>query len=195
MNFTLPDKLNTKTEFNHYDWFKDVFMPAYRLNANIQAISEVSSRAGAPFFEVDYESKIAEKLQIKANTKNFDLRFPLVALILNDEGTTSSYFEEEGSFFSVPINLWFIHQSKAEYDTEYRLENIFKPILYKMYYAFWETMAELQVYFSDEIEELAHDKIDRFYCQFELGNRINEFADGIQINNFNLNFSKNYCKQ
>ena len=107
-SFPTSTGIISETTFNIYEWFEDIFMPLYRLDPAIISLS-TASRAGSPYFKANYMSKIVEDLgkQMQQATTS-KLRFPLVALILNEAGTERKMYPEAGTFFEANINIWLI---------------------------------------------------------------------------------------
>lgn len=117
-----------------------------------------------------------------------DKRFPLVWLVTDfpeEHGQTIGVYAE------VSLNIVIMHQSKAEYKSTERLQNVFKPVLYPIYYQLMKYLAKHPAINVSGETMIPHRKTDRFYWGTKkMGSSgqtvLNDYVDAIDIQNLKL---------
>lgn len=100
----------------------------------------------------------------------------------------------QGVYADVRLRVLIIHQTEATYKVTDRYTNVFKPVLYPIYYEFLRQLAGYKGIYPAYEDLLTHDKEDLdFAGRNTLGNNkdgtlLNDYADVIDIQNLELKF-------
>lgn len=199
MNFApSPALIENKVTFNVRDFIDDVVIATLRSNASLQDIEIITQKTGSPYFAFGTELEIATMLSLKQNKANEKfLRFPLIAMIVDENTQKVEMFPDANTFFNANIRIYFIMDCKSVDSTDYKLDNIFIPTLYPLYSLFIDALKSNVKYFNvDRFEELfiGYERIDHFTLNIKDNKNVfNQTACGIELPNLKLSFNKNYC--
>lgn len=133
-------------------------------------------------------------LQMRGNAA-YD-KYPLIYLVTDFRERRG---QEAGIYADVTLNIIIAHQTTATYRAAERMQNVFKPVLYQLYYALLEELAAISHTYSEDM--LPHDKWDRYYwgrSNISAGvehqeNALQDFVDAIEIVNLNLKLDYKNC--
>jgi len=162
-------------------------MAAYLTNNGVSSANQIL----APFYMYGHRKEIANRL---AATINDSVRkyqkYPLVALRMDIPEQYSEGISE------VSLNIAILAYTDKKWNAEERMVNVFKPVLYPMYYRFLEELWKSGLFFwQNGSKTPEHIKIDRPYWGTESaeGNTkhiFNDPLDAIEI--LDLKLKKNF---
>lgn len=122
-------------------------------------------------------------------------KYPLIYLVQD--------FREQrgklaGVYADVSLNIIICHQTLAEYKATDRMANVFKTVLYPIYYSFIRQLAKHNLTFAASPDLIPHDKWDRTYWGTSgMGGNdktmLNDFVDAIDIQNLQLKIDYQPC--
>jgi len=142
---------------------------------------------------IDYQKGHFEELI--TTLSNYDkspqlrnIKYPLVYLVQDfpeDRGV------EVGFYATVTLNIVVAHQTDSTYTIDDRMNKVFKPVLYPIYYALLQGMADSDMVNESSTEKIRHRKWDRAYWgRQSVGgtdkNKLNDYVDAIDITNLSL---------
>lgn len=111
-----------------------------------------------PYYMFGHRLEISRQLDRK--TKNSKAKYPLIALRMDFNETI------EDTFIKCKLNIGIFQFTKMNYNTQQRYDNVFKPILYPLYYLFLEELYHSGLFswgIDGDLEKPKHTKIDRPY--------------------------------
>ena len=103
-----------------------------RINADA-TISEITGGRNVAFLYGHYQS-IADELIIKGlNVNTRDEKYPLILLGIDNEYIESDINDRQ---YTISANIWIVDETKKEWLTSERYENVFTSIIYPIYELF-----------------------------------------------------------
>lgn len=122
-------------------------------------------------------------------------KYPLVYLVQDFKETRG---HDAGVYAQVGLNIIIAHQTTQSFKITDRYLNVFKPVLYPIYYSLLNEMAVFSGILEGTEEMLEHDKWDRSYWgRAAIGGNdkisLNDFVDAIEINNLSLKINLLNC--
>lgn len=122
-------------------------------------------------------------------------KYPLVFLVQDfreQRGRTP------GVYADVSLNIIVCHQTDPNYKITDRMTNVFKPVLYPIYYSLIKQLSKASLTFAASPDLIAHDKWDRAYwgttnLEGTDKSMLNDFVDAIDIQNISLKISYQPC--
>ena len=145
--------------------------------------------AETPYYEYGHFAEIVKILCQKDEVKEYS--FPLVILVQDfEEKNIGTSFE-----FAVSPRVLIVAETKQEYSSKQRYDNVFKTVLYPIYKLLREEICNSSDIFQSYDHELKFSKHDRlFWGTEQAGNSaglvLNEFLDAIDIKFSELNVFK-----
>lgn len=122
-------------------------------------------------------------------------KYPLVWLVQD--------FQERrifgsGYYAEVDLNIIIAHQTVNTYKISNRMSNVFKPVLYPIYYALLEAFAKNKWIVQGPAYGFDHTKTDRSYwgsnpLDGNKGNVLTDYVDAIELQNLNLKINFKNC--
>lgn len=131
----------------------------------------------------------------KSGVQRFN-KFPLTHLVQDmviNRGT------DVGIYGTAVINIIFIHQTQSIYKIEDRDAKVFKPVLWPMYYSFFEQLKKNNWIFQSDATtgEFPHRVIKHaFWGDRQLQgskNILNDYVDAIEVQNLQLKINYSNC--
>jgi hypothetical protein len=125
-------------------------------------------------------------------------KYPMIYVV-------QDFVEHRGKLAGVyaDINLQVIvcHQTDGDYKITDRYTNVFKPVLYPIYYSFMKQLALSNMTFPSSPDLIGHDKYDRSFWGTSkvVGSGgtdrsvLNDFVDAIDIQNLQLKIDYQPC--
>ena len=125
-------------------------------------------------------------------------KYPMIYVV-------QDFVEHRGKLAGVyaDINLQVIvcHQTDGDYKITDRYTNVFKPVLYPIYYSFMKQLALSNMTFPSSPDLISHDKYDRSFWGTSkvVGSGgtdrsvLNDFVDAIDIQNLQLKIDYQPC--
>lgn len=119
-------------------------------------------------------------------------KYPLVYLLM-DFAEKRGY--EVGFYGVININLILIHQTDPSYKMTDRMNNVFRPVLYPIYYSLLNAIADSPWINENDPQMIKHTKIDRGFWGTEAMDAtvLNDYVDAIDITNMQLTILSNNC--
>lgn len=123
-------------------------------------------------------------------------KYPLVFVVQDfkeQRGKTA------GVYADVSLNIVVCHQTDPNYKVTDRMANVFKPVLYPIYYSLMKQLSKASLTFAASPDLISHDKWDRaFWGTTKLNagndkNMLNDYVDAIDIQNLSLKISYQPC--
>lgn len=143
---------------------------------------------GSPYYEFGHRLEIANLLLKKDtnSTKKYE-KYPLIALRLPTAETIADEMAGQG------LNIVIVTLTKKDYTTAQRYEKVFKPILYPLYYRFFDALRASGKFTWKEYGKMPqHTKTDKPFWGVT-GNEgnakyiFNDPLDAIEITNLKIN--------
>jgi hypothetical protein len=127
------------------------------------------------------------------------LKYPLVYLYMD--------FREQrgrlpGVYADTTLNFAIMHQTEGDYKAADRYVNVFKPVLYPIYYSLMKQLTKSPMTMAGNEDMLPHDKWDRVFWGTSSSvaksagtdkSVLNDFVDGIEILNLALKIDYQPC--
>jgi hypothetical protein len=106
-----------------------------------------------------------------------------------------------GVYADLSLQVLVCHQTEDDYKITDRYTNVFKPVLYPIYYSFMKNLALSNMTFPSSPDLIAHDKWDRSFWGTSkvVGSGgtdrsvLNDFVDAIDIQNLQLKIDYQPC--
>ena len=120
-------------------------------------------------------------------------RYPLICLVTpvpETKNPSPKYISE------VTVHLVIFAETRKEYTTAQRLENVFKPVLYPIVDALEAKITGMDYFDTDETGRLVYDYVDVFHYSATDAKEQNKLAavlDAVEITNFKLNVLPQNC--
>ena len=142
-------------------------------------------------------AELIETLEQADKTEEYrDSKYPLIHLVRD-------FYEDRGKsdpawYAEVSLNIIFIHQTVNTYKITDRENKVFKPVLYPIYYTFFENLARHPQIEVVNPKLIPHRKWDRAYwgnrqLQDQSKNKLADYVDAIECQNINLKISFKNC--
>lgn len=130
-------------------------MATYLSDRNMTAANQLL----APFYMYGHRLEISNRLKDKTKDSVYKYqKYPLVALRLD---IPEPYNAEEVT--ELNLNIALLCFTQKGWNAEERMTNIFKPVLYPMYYRFLDELRKSGLFFWQGSRVPQHTKIDRPY--------------------------------
>ena len=167
---------------------------AMRTDPEVMALFDPSLQGLAPFYLPGHKLYIANQLLVKNNDAVFkEQKYPLIALFMDIPGNV------EGGMIKYNLHLAILHHTDRNYTTEQRIELVFKPILYPLYWKFMELLIKLGRFtWPGDRQFPLHNPIDRPYwgMLYEQGTDryiFNDRLDAIEISDLKISKTIKMC--
>jgi hypothetical protein len=106
-----------------------------------------------------------------------------------------------GVYADVSLNIIICHQTEGDYKVAERMPNVFKPVLYPIYYSLIKQLTKHNLTFAASPDLVSHDKYDRaFWGTSKLvggggtdRSMLNDFVDAIELQNLQLKIDYQPC--
>jgi hypothetical protein len=106
-----------------------------------------------------------------------------------------------GVYAELSLQVIVCHQTEADYKITDRYANVFKPVLYPIYYSLMKNLALSNMTFPSSPDLISHDKYDRSFWGTSkvVGSGgtdrsvLNDFVDAIDIQNLQLKIDYQPC--
>lgn len=125
-------------------------------------------------------------------------KYPLVYLVQDfKEGRGRA----AGVYAEVSLNVIICHQTEGDYKVSERMPNVFKPVLYPIYYSLMKQLTKNNLTFAASPDLVPHDKYDRaFWGTSKLVGAggtdrsvLNDYVDAIELQNLQLKIDYQPC--
>lgn len=105
--------------------------------------------------------------------------------------------QEIGTYAEVFLNIVICHATQQTLKSTERLTNVFKPVLYPIYYELLNQLYLHPMTIAYDGSLMSHDKYDRYYWGTSKVGKTTDYVDAIEIDNLaiKLNFSNCYTVQ
>lgn len=142
-------------------------------------------------FQKGYIKELIETLQqMDKDPTSRLLKYPLIWLVTDfKEGRGKTV----GKYADTGLDLVIMHQTQQPFKIGDRYANVFKPVLYPIYYSFIKQCAMHPMIMQGDEEMIQHDKWDRSYWGTSTKNQLPDYVDAIEINNLSLDISFQNC--
>lgn len=158
-------------------------------------VSKVSTALNKPIYYMHGSLKeINFRLEQMSKSKDhFDKKFPLVALLHDYPRSRGGVYEE------VTLTVLISTDTIANYISDERLSNNFKPILDPIYLELMNQLNLSSFFNTRSALLIPHQKIDHYFYGTENGNnghaqnRFNDLVDCIEIRNLELSIYAKNC--
>jgi hypothetical protein len=168
------------------------------LLATIQA-NETTVFGSTNIIGIDYQYGHVQELletlsQMTKSKEEYLKKYPLAWLVQDFEEVRG-----DGAYYSdVSLNIIIAHQTNKDYKITDRMANVFKPVLYPIYYTFLQELASSKWIVQGSIDSIEHTKIDRSYwgsnpVDGNKGNVLTDYVDAIEIQNLKLKINFKNC--
>lgn len=125
-------------------------------------------------------------------------KYPLIYLVQDFKEARG---KGAGVYADVSLNIIICHQTDPTYKVTDRMTNVFKPVLYPIYYSLIKQLTKNNLTFAVSPDLVPHDKWDRSYwgtLQLNTGGSdhklaLNDFVDAIDIQNLQLKIDYQPC--
>ena len=125
------------------------------------------------------------------------LKYPLIYLV---QDFVEKRGQKPGIYAETSLNILIIHQTDNTYKITDRYANVFKPVLYPIYYSLIDQISHHKQINNFDETLIPHTKIDRSYWGKTsinaAGNSalsLNDYVDAIEISNLDLNINYQLC--
>ncbi len=134
-------------------------------------------------------------LQMGGHRSTEPLKYPCIYLVQDFQ---ESMNPRTGVYTDARLNVILMHHTEQTHKVDDRMEKVFKPVLYPLYYAFLEAIAKHPGIMQSNAESIVHTKTDRLYWgrQAAGGNdkvALTDFLDAIEITGLQLSFYFKNC--
>jgi len=125
------------------------------------------------------------------------MKYPLVYLVGDFRESRGRL---AGVYADISPTVIICHQTEATYKVTDRMANVFKPVLYPIYYSLLKQLAKSSMIFAASPDLISHDKWNRKYWgtgPIETGGSdklaLNDYVDAIEIQNLQLKIDFQPC--
>lgn len=123
--------------------------------------------------------------------KSDQLRFTKYPLVYLVQDFPEDRGDRPGIYADIIVSIVICHQTKDTAVIQDRMKNVFKPVLYPIYYALMSAIAVYPLFNVSDEGLIKHRKIDRAYWgKTSIGgndaNTLNDFVDAIDITNIKI---------
>jgi len=151
----------------------------------------------APYFLPGHILEIANILTERDKSNNLSFqKYPLVILPLDIKST---YNKKLGTADYTNVVIYIVNITKAEYRTNDRLINNFRPVLYPLYEKLVYNISKgKQFNNGDSVPYIDHDKTDRFFWGTEVNKNsaatiLNDYIDAVELTGITLKVKNTKC--
>lgn len=182
------------------DIFRDIVASFAPMLLPIIQANETTALGQSLINTIDYQyghvkELVATLFQYDKSQQLKYTKYPLVYLVMDfpeDRGN------QPGFYATVTLEIVIAHQTDATYKASERMQNVFKPVLYPIYYSLLDAIAAHPMINENNADIIKHRKIDRVYWGRESiggtdGNVLNDYVDAIDITNLKLTILDNNC--
>lgn len=162
--------------------------------------ADIAANGSTLITAIDYQYGHKRELiqtlsQMDADATTRMIKYPLVYLVQDFRERRGS---EPGVYADVSLNVIIAHQTDPTFKITDRMANVFKPVLYPIYYSLMKQLATIPQSMQGSADMIEHDKFDRSYwgSQAVGGNdklSLNDYVDAIEIQNLNIKFNYQPC--
>lgn len=141
-------------------------------------------------FQYGYVHELNETLIAYSKTKDHSiLKFPLfwVAQPFTVDHGDMGYYGTINNF-----RAFIIMETSRNYKAEERMEKVFKPIIYPIYWEWLTQLKKSKVFKIQAIETLRHSTTDRYYWGNDQQSVLNDIVDVMEISKFPLTINNNF---
>lgn len=149
---------------------------------------------GIRYSKSSFAELIATLIQDDKPEETRNTKYPLIHLVRDfweDRGKIIGFYAE------VALNIIFVHQTVNTYKIGDREANVFKPILYPIYYEFFNQLAKHPQITVESNVMISHRKWDRpYWGNGNAGsskNKLTDFVDAIECQNILLKINFKNC--
>lgn len=167
------------------------------LNKEVSLTEYLSFIVGENFNDVQFYAahplEIITTLQGKDESTFKYEKYPAICLLLD---TRERIGYKPFALQATSLQFLFINYTEQEYTAVQRHEYNFKPILLPIYYEFLYQVSRSKYIANDIIENIQHDKINRYFWardENQTANPFNDKLDAIELQNLQLNFNFKIC--
>lgn len=183
------------------DIFQEVVMAtaAKVLNTIIQnetAALQSSTITGINFQKGHKAELIETLLQMDRSPEYQAKKYPLVYLV---QDFTEQRGRQAGVYAETFLQVLICHRTQPDRKVDDRYSQVFKPVLYPIYYELLQQLAQHKLVVTGDADALRHDKTDRVYWGRQRAggpndaNQLTDFVDAIELNNLNIKFNFKTC--
>lgn len=181
------------------DSFTPSILPIIQANETI-ALQRQNSSYASRISTINYQYGHPKELigtlaQLDKSAQLKFTKYPLVYLYMDFGEDRNKML---GSYATVNLNIILLHQTQDVYKMQERMEYVFKPVLYPIYYALLNAIT-LHPYVNEgNPQELKHKMFIRGYWGQERiggtdGNNLNDYVDAMDITNLQFTILNNNC--
>lgn len=147
-------------------------------------------------FQYGHKMELIQTLaQMDSDQSARFLKYPLVYLVQDFRERRG---QQPGVYAEVNLNIIIAHHTDQNYKITDRMANVFKPVLYPIYYSLIKQLATIPQTLQGNQDVIPHDKWDRsFWGKQAVGGNtslsINDYVDAIEIQNLDLKINYQPC--
>jgi hypothetical protein len=169
------------------------------IQANETAVLNSASRIQKINYQYGHPRELIQTLSQNDLSPQFNqLKYPLIYLYMDfreQRGRTP------GIYADTQLNFAICHQTEGDYKAADRYVNVFKPVLYPIYYSLMKQLTKSPLTVQGDQDMLQHDKWDRMFWGTSkvVGgggtdrSYLNDFVDAIEIQNLALKINYQPC--
>ena len=175
------------------DVFRDVVAKvSTALLAQLQAVDSLITGV---HYEYGHYTDIQERLTAKGKTDK-QQRFPLICLF--EDYRIRHGVPQKGTTGLTDLKLIILHSSKNTVTRQWREDNVFRPILYPIYFEFLKQLKNSGMFSIYDVSMIQHDQINRPHWgdpglykndSYLFG----DVLDGIELSNLQLTVFLSNC--
>lgn len=122
-------------------------------------------------------------------------KYPLIYLVQDFRERRG---QQAGVYAETSLNIIIAHQTDPTYKITDRMAQVFKPVLYPIYYSLIKQLATIPQTLQGNQDVIPHDKWDRsFWGTQAVGGtsdlKLNDYVDAIEIQNLDLKINYQPC--
>lgn len=147
-------------------------------------------------FQKGHQIELIQTLaQLDASPQLKNLKYPLIWLVQDFKEKRG---RKAGIYATTNLSIVIAHQTVDTYKATERDVNVFRPVLYPIYYALLEALAVSDFVNDGSSDLMMHDKEDKYFWGTQsiggtIANQLNDYVDAIEISNLNLTILYNNC--
>lgn len=162
------------------------------LQSDLQAVS--NDYNGVYFYQGNLTEIQTKLVQLGNTASKKRERFPMVGL-LHDFPKKHGQSVGIGIKGEITVTLFIANQTEDNYDTEQRLENNFKPILYPIYQSILKHIAQSGTFQTNGVDSIEHTQVDHMFWGSDSADK-SPFADKLdclELRDLRLKIKQTYC--
>lgn len=163
------------------------------IQANEAAVLEDGTLIQAIDYQYGHVEELIETLsqKDKGDITDQQSKYPLIWLV---QDFTEDRGKQPGIYAELSLSIIIAHQTVNTYKSTDRYTNVFKPVLYPIYYSLIQQLNRSPFVNQGNEDLIPHRKIDRLYWGAkQLSNKLNDYCDAIEITNLNLKIDYQAC--